>query len=79
MEVRTQLCTLITLALGKEPPLFTDYGGWVDLRSGLKEVLEKRKSLASCRNHTVNPRACSPWLHVKQKWITIVKNCKPEI
>jgi len=59
MEMSTQLCNLTTLALGKETPLFIDYGGWVDLRSGLEEVLEKRKSLAACRNHTVIPRACN--------------------
>jgi hypothetical protein len=60
MEVSTQLCILAALALGKEPPLFIDYGGWVDLISGLEEVLEKRKSLAACRNRTVIPQACSP-------------------
>jgi hypothetical protein len=38
MEVSTQLCTLAILALGKEPPLFIDYGASVDLRSGVEEV-----------------------------------------
>ena len=56
----TQLCTLATVALGKLPPLFIDYGGWVDLRSGLEEVLEKTKPPAAYRGHTVIPQACSP-------------------